>query len=53
MTLFTPGEGTLPLIDVAARTGLPREQHFTEVFHRYVGWTPRAFRRANARSKRK
>ncbi|SAL59877.1 AraC family transcriptional regulator [Caballeronia terrestris] len=46
-------EGTLPLIDVAARAGFQTQQHFTEVFHRYVGSTPRAFRLANARSKRR
>ncbi|MGF6853775.1 helix-turn-helix transcriptional regulator [Paraburkholderia sp. CI3] len=36
----------LPLIDVAARTGFRTQQHFTEVFHRYTGMTPRVFRLA-------
>jgi transcriptional regulator GlxA family with amidase domain len=36
----------LPLIDVAARTGFRTQQHFTEVFHRYTGVTPRVFRLA-------
>ena len=39
-------EGTLPLNDVAARTGFQTQQHFTEVFHRYTGMTPRVFRLA-------
>lgn len=40
-------EGSLPLIDVAARAGFQTQQHFTEVFHRYAGCTPRAFRLAH------
>jgi AraC-like DNA-binding protein len=40
-------EGSLPLIDVAARAGFQTQQHFTEVFHRYTGCTPRAFRLAH------
>jgi AraC-like DNA-binding protein len=39
-------EGTLPLNDVAARAGFQTQQHFTEVFHRYTGVTPRVFRLA-------
>lgn len=42
-------EGSLPLIDVAARAGFQTQQHFTEVFHRYTGCTPRAFRVAHHR----
>ncbi|MGT2477682.1 helix-turn-helix domain-containing protein [Paraburkholderia terrae] len=38
--------GRLPLIEVAARTGFRTQQHFTEVFHRYTGMTPRVFRLA-------
>jgi transcriptional regulator GlxA family with amidase domain len=34
----------VPLVDVAARVGFQTQQHFTEVFHRYTGVTPRAFR---------
>ncbi|SAL59772.1 AraC family transcriptional regulator [Caballeronia choica] len=40
-------EGSLPLIDVAACVGFQTQQHFTEVFHRYAGCTPRAFRLAH------
>lgn len=36
----------LPLIEVAARAGFRTQQHFTEVFHRYTGVTPRVFRLA-------
>ncbi|QYD67020.1 AraC family transcriptional regulator [Paraburkholderia edwinii] len=36
----------VPLVDVAARVGFQTQQHFTEVFHRYTGMTPRAFRLA-------
>nr|WP_318290101.1 helix-turn-helix transcriptional regulator [Paraburkholderia sp. BL8N3] len=35
-------EGSLPLVDIAARVGFQTQQHFTEVFHRYAGCTPRA-----------
>lgn len=42
-------EGSLPLIDIAARVGFQTQQHFTAVFHRYVGCTPRAFRIAHYR----
>ncbi|SAK49175.1 transcriptional regulator [Caballeronia fortuita] len=40
-------KGSLPLIDIAARVGFQTQQHFTAVFHRYVGCTPRAFRIAH------
>ncbi len=42
-------EGSLPLIDVAARAGFQTQQHFTAVFHQYAGCTPRAFRLAHIR----
>lgn len=42
-------EGSLPLIDVAARAGFQTQQHFTAVFHQYAGCTPRAFRLAHSR----
>jgi AraC family transcriptional regulator len=34
----------LPLIDVATRVGYRTQAHFTGVFHRYAGTTPRAYR---------
>ncbi|CAE6774087.1 helix-turn-helix transcriptional regulator [Paraburkholderia aspalathi] len=37
-------EESFPLADVGARAGFQTQQHFTEVFHRYTGVTPRAFR---------
>jgi AraC family transcriptional regulator len=37
--------GGLSLLDVA-RTGFQTQQHFTDVFHRYTGMTPRIFRLA-------
>ncbi|PZR48921.1 AraC family transcriptional regulator [Paraburkholderia fungorum] len=40
-------EETIPLVDVGARAGFQTQQHFTEVFHRYTGATPRAFRLAH------
>ncbi|SAK61320.1 AraC family transcriptional regulator [Caballeronia glebae] len=42
-------EGSLSLIDIAARVGFQTQQHFTAVFHRYAGCTPRAFRIAHYR----
>jgi AraC family transcriptional regulator len=36
----------LPLIDIAGRTGFRTQGHFTGVFRRYTGLTPRAFRLA-------
>ena len=35
---------TLSLIDVAASVGFQTQSHFTGVFHRYAGVTPRVFR---------
>ncbi|MEM5367195.1 AraC family transcriptional regulator [Paraburkholderia azotifigens] len=40
-------EDAIPLVDVGARAGFRTQQHFTEVFHRYSGVTPRAFRLAH------
>ncbi|SOE87233.1 transcriptional regulator, AraC family [Burkholderia sp. YR290] len=40
-------EETLPLVEVGARAGFQTQQHFTEVFHRYTGVTPRAYRLAH------
>ncbi|MEM5460284.1 AraC family transcriptional regulator [Paraburkholderia phytofirmans] len=40
-------EETIPLVDVGARAGFQTQQHFTEVFHRYTGVTPRAYRLAH------
>jgi AraC family transcriptional regulator len=37
-------EGDLPLVDVAASVGFQTQGHFTAVFHRYTGVTPRVFR---------
>ena len=34
----------VPLIEVATRDGYRTQAHFTGVFHRYVGTTPRAYR---------
>ena len=35
---------TLPLVEVAACVGYQTQAHFTGVFHRHVGTTPRMFR---------
>jgi AraC family transcriptional regulator len=40
-------EETFPLVEVGARAGFQTQQHFTEVFHRHTGVTPRAFRLAH------
>jgi AraC family transcriptional regulator len=37
-------DGRLPLIAVAAQAGFQTQGHFTGVFHRYAGVTPRIFR---------
>ena len=37
----------LPLVDVAANSGFQTQGHFTEVFHKNAGVTPRAYRLAN------
>jgi AraC-like DNA-binding protein len=37
-------ESNLPLVEVAASAGFQTQAHFTEVFHRHTGVTPRAFR---------
>lgn len=34
----------LPLIEVATRVGYRTQAHFTGVFHRYAGTTPRSYR---------
>jgi AraC family transcriptional regulator len=36
----------MPLVDIAAQVGFQTQGHFTVVFHRQVGVTPWAFRRA-------
>lgn len=40
------GASDLPLCDVAAHVGYQTQAHFTGVFHRRVGVTPRVYRRA-------
>jgi AraC family transcriptional regulator len=47
---FMLSEGSLPLIEVAECAGFHTQQHFTEVFHRYTGSTPRAFRLSQSRT---
>jgi AraC family transcriptional regulator len=37
----------LPVVEVALRSGYRTHAHFTGMFHRRVGTTPSAFRRAN------
>jgi AraC family transcriptional regulator len=39
--------GELALVEVAAAVGFQTQGHFTEVFHRLAGATPRRFRLAN------
>jgi AraC-like DNA-binding protein len=46
-------DSRLTLVDVAASVGFQTQGHFTEVFHRHAGLTPRHFRRAeNGRNDR-
>ncbi|HVO90105.1 MAG TPA: AraC family transcriptional regulator [Casimicrobiaceae bacterium] len=40
-------ESSLPLVDVAAEVGFQTQGHFTVVFHRHTGATPRAYRLAS------
>jgi len=40
-------EEAIPLVEVGARAGFQTQQHFTAVFHRHTGMTPRAFRLAH------
>jgi AraC family transcriptional regulator len=37
-------DSELPLVEVAASVGFQTQAHFTEVFHKHTGVTPRAFR---------
>jgi AraC-like DNA-binding protein len=37
-------DSSLPLVVVAARVGFQTQEHFTNVFHRYAGVTPRVYR---------
>ena len=41
-------ETGMPLAEVATRVGYQTQAHFTGVFHREVGMTPRSYRRASA-----
>ena len=36
----------LPLVEIASRVGYQTQAHFTGVFHRHVGTTPRVYRMA-------
>lgn len=38
-----------PLVNVAVRCGFASQSHFSDVFHRSVGFTPRAYRRISGR----
>jgi AraC family transcriptional regulator len=42
--------GNLALVEVAAAVGFQTQGHFTEVFHRLAGITPRRFRLGNGRN---
>jgi AraC family transcriptional regulator len=37
-------DSELPLIEVAVQSGFRTQGHFTGVFRRYTGFTPRTFR---------
>jgi AraC family transcriptional regulator len=37
-------DSDLPLVEVAASVGFQTQAHFTDVFHKHTGVTPRAFR---------
>jgi AraC family transcriptional regulator len=37
-------DSDLPLVEVAASVGFQTQAHFTGVFHRYTGRTPRVYR---------
>ena len=43
-------ESDCPVREVALRTGFRTQGHFTGVFHRYTGSTPRAFRLGHAKA---
>jgi len=43
--------GNLALVEIAAEVGFQTQGHFTEVFHRIVGMTPRRFRLGNAQQR--
>jgi len=45
--------GNLPLVDVAASAGFQTQGHFTGVFHRYAGVTPRIFRLSSRAARRR
>lgn len=40
---------TVPIVDLALAAGFSSQAHFTRVFHRLIGTTPAAYRRARAR----
>jgi AraC family transcriptional regulator len=42
-------DGGMPLVEVAGSVGFQTQGHFTQVFHRYAGTTPRRYR-LNARN---
>jgi AraC family transcriptional regulator len=46
-------ETSLPISEISQRCGFATQSHFTNVFHRYAGSAPRAFRQANGSISRK